>query len=84
MAWVPLDVFLIHAVISWIFVYQLKLGVIGIAVALGIANWLTFFGLFWYVIRGGCPQTWTGFSLEAFSGIWDFFKLSAASGVMLW
>ncbi|WOH02698.1 hypothetical protein DCAR_0522087 [Daucus carota subsp. sativus] len=83
MAWVSLAVFLIHAVMSWIFVYQFKLGVIGIALALGIANWLIFFGLLWYVIRGGCPQTWTGLSLEAFSGIWDFFKLSAASGVML-
>lgn len=83
MAWVSLAVFIIHAVISWIFVYQFKFGVIGIALTLGMANWLIFFGLLWYVLRGGCPETWTGFSMEAFSGLWDFFKLSAASGVML-
>ncbi|WOH09828.1 hypothetical protein DCAR_0729287 [Daucus carota subsp. sativus] len=50
-------------------------GVIGLAVALGIVNWLIFFGLLWYVIRGGCPQTWTGLSLEAFSDLWDFLRL---------
>ncbi|KAK3042933.1 hypothetical protein RJ639_001009, partial [Escallonia herrerae] len=32
---------------------------------------------------GGCPLTWAGFSIEAFSGLWEFTKLSAASGVML-
>ncbi|KAK0604023.1 hypothetical protein LWI29_011270 [Acer saccharum] len=41
------------------------------------------FGLYGYVICGGCPLTWTGFSMEAFSGLWEFVKLSAASGVML-
>lgn len=28
-------------------------------------------------------HTWKGFSILAFSGLWDFFKLSLASGVML-
>jgi len=41
-------------------------------------------GLFGYSVWGGCPLTWTGFSVEAFSGLWDFLKLSAAAGVMLW
>ncbi|KAM1292724.1 hypothetical protein PS1_020019 [Malus domestica] len=27
--------------------------------------------------------TWTGFSTQAFSGLWEFIKLSVASGVML-
>nr|POF20560.1 protein detoxification 27 [Quercus suber] len=31
----------------------------------------------------GCPLTWTGLSVQAFSGLWEFLKLSAASGVML-
>jgi len=29
------------------------------------------------------PHTWNGFSVEAFSGLWDFLKLSAAAEVML-
>ncbi|CAL5361602.1 unnamed protein product [Camellia sinensis] len=40
-------------------------------------------GLFCYVGCGGCPQSWTVFSEQAFVGLWDFFKLSVASGVML-
>ncbi|KAM0021873.1 putative multi antimicrobial extrusion protein [Helianthus debilis subsp. tardiflorus] len=39
--------------------------------------------LFVYTVFGGCPETWGGFSMEAFSGLWSFVKLSAASGVML-
>ncbi|GAY38760.1 hypothetical protein CUMW_039130, partial [Citrus unshiu] len=42
------------------------------------------FGLFGYVACGGCPLTGTDFSLETFSGLWEFAKLSAASGVILW
>ncbi|CAL5409541.1 unnamed protein product [Camellia sinensis] len=30
-----------------------------------------------------CKKTWSGFSLLAFSGLWNFLELSAASGVML-
>jgi hypothetical protein len=37
-----------------------------------------------YALFGGCPLTWNGFSIEAFSGLWEFTKLSAASGVMIW
>ncbi|KAI4324850.1 hypothetical protein MLD38_030302 [Melastoma candidum] len=30
-----------------------------------------------------CKETWTGFSIRAFSGIWPYFKLTVASAVML-
>lgn len=30
-----------------------------------------------------CKLTWTGFSLQAFSGLGEFLKLSIASAVML-
>ncbi|KAE8707481.1 MATE efflux family protein [Hibiscus syriacus] len=30
-----------------------------------------------------CKLTWSGLSLQAFSGLWDFLKLSSASAVML-
>lgn len=83
LAWVSLVVLLIHVGISWVFVYWLDFGVVGAAVTLDISWWLNFFGLFGYVCWGGCPDTWTGFSMEAFSGLWEFVKLSAASGVML-
>ncbi|GMP71040.1 hypothetical protein CsSME_00029612 [Camellia sinensis var. sinensis] len=52
-------------------------------VIIGITFGFLFLGLFCYVGCGGCPQSWTVFSEQAFVGLWDFFKLSVASGVML-
>uniref|UniRef100_M0ZPW5 Ripening regulated protein DDTFR18 n=1 Tax=Solanum tuberosum TaxID=4113 RepID=M0ZPW5_SOLTU len=82
-AWISLAVLAIHTAISWLFVYKLNLGIIGAAVALDISWWLLVIGLFIYAACGGCPQTWSGFSIQAFSGLWEFFRLSAAAGVML-
>lgn len=83
-AWVSLVALIVHVFVSWLFVYQLQFGVIGTAATINISWWILVIGLFGYTACGGCPQTWTGFSVEALSGLWDFVKLSAASGVMLW
>ncbi|XP_031259978.1 protein DETOXIFICATION 27-like [Pistacia vera] len=82
-AWVALAALVVHIFVSWLFVYRLQLGVVGAAVTLNFSWWVLVFGYFGYVSSGGCPDTWTGFSVEAFSGLWEFVKLSAASGVML-
>ncbi|KAF3445964.1 hypothetical protein FNV43_RR11141 [Rhamnella rubrinervis] len=82
-AWVSLVGLVVNVVSSWLFIYVLDFGVIGAAVALDISWWVLVFGLYGYTAFGGCPQTWSGFSIEAFSGLWEFIKLSAASGVML-
>ncbi|KAI3859894.1 hypothetical protein MKX03_016529 [Papaver bracteatum] len=82
-SWVCFASLAFHVFVSWFFVYRLGLGIIGITVTLDLTWWFITLGLFGYVIFGGCPNTWTGFSVQAFSGLWDFFKLSAASGVML-
>ncbi|KAJ0097783.1 hypothetical protein Patl1_28279 [Pistacia atlantica] len=82
-AWVSLLALLVHILVSWLFVYRMELGVIGTAVTLNFSWWVLTIGLFGYVFWGGCPLTWNGFSIEAFSGLWEFVKLSAASGVML-
>lgn len=82
--WVAMVGLAVHVVASWVFVGLLKMGVVGIAVACDISWWVLPIGLMAYSAGGGCPNTWTGFSLEALSGLWDFVKLSAASGVMLW
>ncbi|XP_059634250.1 protein DETOXIFICATION 27-like [Cornus florida] len=83
LAWVSMTVFVLHVIVSWLVVYQFGFGIVGVAVTLDIAWWLLFFGLLAYTLLGGCPQTWTGFSMQAFSGLWEFVKLSTASGVML-
>ena len=83
-AWVSLVGLLVNVLTSWLFVYVLDFGLVGAALALDISWWVLVFGLYGYTAFGGCPLTWHGFSIEAFSGLWEFFKLSAASGVMLW
>ncbi|KAM7518536.1 hypothetical protein LguiB_017498 [Lonicera macranthoides] len=82
-AWITLVAFVVHVFISWLFVYPLGYGVVGAAVALDISWWVSVFGMFGYTVFGGCPETWTGLSIQAFSGLWEFVKLSAASGIML-
>ncbi|CAH2042816.1 unnamed protein product [Thlaspi arvense] len=83
-AWVSLAALLVHLFVTWLFVYTLKLNVIGVAVTLNFSWWALAVGLFGYTVLGGCPLTWTGFSIEAFSGLWEFVKLSAASGLENW
>ncbi|XP_057529060.1 protein DETOXIFICATION 27-like isoform X2 [Amaranthus tricolor] len=82
-AWVSVVALLVQLLASWLFVSVLKCGIIGVAVTQNFGWWVLVFGLFGYTAFGGCPLTWVGFSMEAFSGLWDFLKLSIASGVML-
>ncbi|KAL0017550.1 hypothetical protein SO802_004619 [Lithocarpus litseifolius] len=82
-AWVSLVGLLVNVLTSWLFIYVLDLGLVGAALALDVSWWVLVFGLYGYTAFGGCPLTWHGFSIEAFSGLWEFLKLSAASGVML-
>ncbi|XP_050215297.1 protein DETOXIFICATION 27-like [Mercurialis annua] len=74
---------LIHVLVSWIFVYKLRVGIIGTAITLDFSWWVSVLGLFLYCLCGGCPLTWTALSTQAFLGLWPFFKLSVASGIML-
>lgn len=83
-AWVNLIAFVVHVLLNWLIVYNFKLGIVGTALILNFSWWVIVLGLFLYTVCGGCPLTWTGFSGEAFSGLWEFLKLSASSGVMLW
>ncbi|XP_057794564.1 protein DETOXIFICATION 27-like isoform X2 [Salvia miltiorrhiza] len=82
-AWVCGAVLVIHVLISWVFVYNMRVGIVGIALTLDFSWWMSVVGMFIYSVCGWCPNSWTGFSTEAFTDLWDFFKLSLASGVML-
>ncbi|CAO2184989.1 unnamed protein product [Urochloa humidicola] len=73
----------IHLFVSWLFVSKLKFGLVGVALTLGFSWWAITVMLFSYVVCGGCPETWHGFTMEAFAGLGEFIQLSAASGVML-
>ncbi|VVB18118.1 unnamed protein product [Arabis nemorensis] len=73
----------VHLIVSWLFVDRLKLGLVGTVATISISWWVNVLILLAYSTCGGCPLTWTGFSSEAFVGLWEFLKLSASSGVML-
>ncbi|THU62944.1 hypothetical protein C4D60_Mb01t10480 [Musa balbisiana] len=73
----------VHLLVTWLFVSKLQFGLIGTVFTLNFSWWVGIFCLFGYIACGSCPDTWKGFSMEAFGGLWEFIKLSAASGVML-
>ncbi|KMT08608.1 hypothetical protein BVRB_6g138870 isoform A [Beta vulgaris subsp. vulgaris] len=73
----------VHLTVAWLLVSVLKFGIIGVAITQNCGWWVLVLGMYGYTAFGGCPLTWNGLSIEAFSGLWEFFKLSAASGVML-
>ncbi|MCD9560284.1 hypothetical protein HAX54_018806 [Datura stramonium] len=82
-AWVSGGTLALHVVLCWIFLYKLGFGIVGTALVLDFSWWISVLGLLAYIVFGGCPHSWTGFSMQAFVGLWDFLKLAVASGVML-
>ncbi|XP_040383138.1 protein DETOXIFICATION 27-like [Oryza brachyantha] len=73
----------LHVVITYLVVSHLQLGLLGAVATANVAWWLVVLGQLVYVVGGGCPLSWKGFSMEAFADFWEFIKLSSASGVML-
>ncbi|XP_057962007.1 protein DETOXIFICATION 40-like isoform X2 [Malania oleifera] len=76
--------FALHLLLSWLAVYKLGLGLLGAALILSLSWWIIVLAQFVYIVMSDrCKHTWNGFTLQAFTGLWAFFKLSAASAVML-
>lgn len=74
----------VHLLLSWVAIYKLGLGLIGASLVLSLSWWIIVGAQFGYIlISGECKHTWTGFNVMAFSGLWEFLKLSAGSAVML-
>ncbi|XP_017977977.1 PREDICTED: protein DETOXIFICATION 40 [Theobroma cacao] len=74
----------VHLLLSWLAVYKLGLGLIGASLVLSLSWWIIVVAQIVYILMSEkCKLTWAGLSLQAFSGLWDFLKLSAASAVML-
>ncbi|XP_027368566.1 protein DETOXIFICATION 41-like [Abrus precatorius] len=84
LAYMSVGVFLLHVLLSWIVVYFLGYGLLGAALTLSFSWWLLVLlnGLY-IIFSPRCKETWTGFSVKAFKGIWPYFKLTVASAVML-
>nr|CAB3481221.1 unnamed protein product [Digitaria exilis] len=82
-AWTAGAALVVHVVVTYVLVSHLQLGIVGAVAAADMSWWLVVMGQFVYVVGGGCPLSWKGFSMEAFADFWEFIKLSSASGVML-
>lgn len=85
LAYMSVGVFLLHTLLTWLVVYVLDYGLLGAALTLSFSWWLLVVlnGLY-ILLSPSCKETWTGFSMKAFKGIWPYFKLTVASAVMLW
>ncbi|CAL5335425.1 unnamed protein product [Camellia sinensis] len=85
LAYIAVGVFLLHILLSWLVVYVLDYGLIGAALTLSLSWWfLVIIQGLYILFSPSCKETWTGFSMKAFRGIWPYFKLTVASAVMLW
>ncbi|KAI8009317.1 Protein DETOXIFICATION 41 [Camellia lanceoleosa] len=84
LAYIAVGVFLLHILLTWLVVYVLDYGLIGAALTLSLSWWfLVIIQGLYILFSPSCKETWTGFSMKAFRGIWPYFKLTVASAVML-
>ncbi|XP_058107628.1 protein DETOXIFICATION 21-like [Magnolia sinica] len=73
----------LHIFLSWLMAVKLEWGIPGVMLSMILASWIPIIGQMGFVIWGGCPDTWTGFSMLAFKDLCPVIKLSLSSGVML-
>ncbi|GAB4842845.1 Protein DETOXIFICATION 41 [Ancistrocladus abbreviatus] len=84
LAYMSVGVFLLHILLSWLAIYVLDYGLLGSALTLSLSWWLlVILNSLYIFLSPSCKKTWTGFSINAFKGIWPYFKLTVASAVML-
>ncbi|MED6190091.1 Protein DETOXIFICATION 40 [Stylosanthes scabra] len=83
-AYISAATLVLHVILSWLVVYKVGLGLLGASLVLSFSWWVIVIAQFVYIVKSErCADTWRGFSMQAFSGLPQFFKLSAASAVML-
>ncbi|KAF7823135.1 protein DETOXIFICATION 40-like [Senna tora] len=83
-AYISTATLVVHLLLNWIVVYRFGLGLLGASLVLSLSWWIIVIAQFVYIVKSDrFRQTWGGFSVRAFSGLPEFFRLSAASAVML-
>uniref|UniRef100_A0A2P2ING0 Protein DETOXIFICATION n=1 Tax=Rhizophora mucronata TaxID=61149 RepID=A0A2P2ING0_RHIMU len=83
-AYISFAVLVVHLLLTWLAVFKWNWGLLGAALVLSLSWWLIVLAQFVYILTSEkCKKSWAGFSLQAFTGLWSFFKLSSASAVML-
>ncbi|KAG5415371.1 hypothetical protein IGI04_002938, partial [Brassica rapa subsp. trilocularis] len=83
-AYISAAALVIHLVLSWVAVYRLGFGLLALSLIHSFSWWIIVAAQIVYIkMSPRCRRSWEGFSWKAFEGLWDFFRLSAASAVML-
>ncbi|KGN43522.1 protein DETOXIFICATION 40 [Cucumis sativus] len=83
-AYISAATLVVHLSLSWVAAYKLGLGLFGASSVLSLSWWIIVTAQFVYILKSErFKETWRGFSSAAFSGLPEFFKLSAASAIML-
>lgn len=83
-AYISAATLVVHLAVSWLALFVFNWGLLGASLILSLSWWIVVLAQFLYIVTSNrCKKTWTGFSVQAFSGLWEFLKLSASSAVML-
>ncbi|CAA7048580.1 unnamed protein product [Microthlaspi erraticum] len=83
-AYISTAALLLQISLTWITVYVMGLGLMGIAYVLTISWWVIVVAQTVYITNSPrFRHTWTGLSWRSVQGLWSFFKLSAGSAVMI-
>ncbi|CAN8305398.1 unnamed protein product [Cochlearia groenlandica] len=83
-AYISAATLVLHVAMSWLVVFKLEWGLVGLAVVHSVSWWIIVLAQVLYIkMSPRCTKTWTGFTWKAFDGLFGFFRLSAASAVML-
>ncbi|XP_010448968.1 PREDICTED: protein DETOXIFICATION 39-like [Camelina sativa] len=83
-AYISAVALLLQISLTWVAVYVMNMGLMGIAYVLTISWWVIVGAQSFYIaVSPRFRHTWTGLSWTSFHGLWSFFKLSAGSAVMI-
>ncbi|KAK9051814.1 hypothetical protein SSX86_028442 [Deinandra increscens subsp. villosa] len=83
-AYIAVVMLVVHLSLTWLALFVWGWGLLGGSLVLSFSWWMIVVAQFVYILTSDrFKETWTGFSVQAFSGLWDFFKLSISSAVML-
>ncbi|KAL0296672.1 UNVERIFIED_CONTAM: protein DETOXIFICATION 16 [Sesamum radiatum] len=75
---------IIHIFMCWLFLFKMKLGSRGAALANAISYWINVLFLAVYIkFSTSCAESFTGFSREAFEDILSFLRLAIPSAIMI-
>jgi MATE family multidrug resistance protein len=76
----------LHVALSWLLVGPMRMGLVGLAVALNASWWFVVLGQLGYIAMGYCPGAWNGFELDslALTELFSFARLSIGSAIMIW